>query len=95
MVTGAFSPAGALNDGQEAMADASDAQDAKIARFSEVESEAFVSTSRGWPNTVPGCRSALKSITLSSEAVVGRMVSSILWTKPVAARRKTRGILGE
>jgi hypothetical protein len=60
------------------MADASDAQDARIARFSEVESEGFASTSLGWPNTVPGCRSALKSMMLLSEAVVGRMVSSIL-----------------
>jgi hypothetical protein len=47
MVTGALSPAGGLNDGQEAMADASDAQDARIARFSEVESEGFASTSLG------------------------------------------------
>lgn len=78
MVTGAFSPTGALNDGQEAMADASDAQDARIARFSEVESEGCASTSLGCSNTVPGCRSALKSITLSLEAVVGRIVSSIL-----------------
>ncbi len=48
----------------------------------------------GCSNTVQGCSSVLKSMTLSSEAVVSRMVSSILWTKPDAARRTTRGILG-
>ena len=37
IVTGAFSPAGARNEGQEAIADASDAQDARMARFSETE----------------------------------------------------------
>ena len=63
--------------GQEAIADASDAQDARMARFSETESEVFASTSRGRSKTVPGCSSALKSKTLSSKAVVGRMVSSI------------------
>jgi hypothetical protein len=63
--------------GTEAIADASDAQDARMARFSETESEVFASTSRGRSKTVPGCSSALKSKTLSSKAVVGRMVSSI------------------
>ena len=60
------------------MADASDAHDARMARFSEVDSEGSASTSLGWSNTVPGCSSALKSMALSSEAVVGRMMSSIL-----------------
>jgi hypothetical protein len=60
------------------MADASEAQDARMARFSEIESEGSARTSLGWLNTVPGCKNALKSMTLSSEAVVGRMVSSIL-----------------
>ena len=36
-----------------------------------------ITTSLGWSKTVPGCSSALKSKTLSSVAVVGRMVSSI------------------
>lgn len=35
MVTGALSPAGALR-GQDAIADASDAHDASMARFSEI-----------------------------------------------------------
>ena len=33
MVTGAFSPSGARSEGQDAMADASEAQEAKMARF--------------------------------------------------------------
>jgi len=47
MVTGALGPAGARSAGQKAIADASDAQDARMARFSETESEVFASTSRG------------------------------------------------
>ena len=39
MVTGALRPAGARSDGQEAIAAASDAQDARMARFSEPERE--------------------------------------------------------
>ncbi|MGY4382630.1 hypothetical protein ACVWZ3_010333 [Bradyrhizobium sp. i1.3.6] len=77
MVTGALSPAGARKEGQEAIADASDAQDARMARFSETESERSASTSLGWSNAVPGCSSALKSMTLSSEAVV-----SAAWYPP-------------
>src|ERR1700749_3440499 len=34
MVTGAFSPSGALSDGQDAIAEASEAHDARMARFS-------------------------------------------------------------
>jgi hypothetical protein len=64
-----------------------------MARFSDIESEASARTSFGWSNTVPGCSSALKSKTLSSKAVVGRMVSSILLTIPDATRQETRGIL--
>jgi hypothetical protein len=47
MVTGALRPAGARNAGQEAIADASDAQDARMARFSDTESEGCVRTSFG------------------------------------------------
>src|SRR5438270_6309442 len=54
MVTGAFSPVGALNDGQEAIAEASEAQDARIALFSDRLSEALATTSLGCVNTVPG-----------------------------------------
>lgn len=71
MVTGALSPVGALSAGQEAIADASEAQDARIARFSDIDSEGCSSTSLGWSNIVPGCNSASMSKTLSSEAVVG------------------------
>jgi hypothetical protein len=39
MMTGALRPAGAHKAGQEAIAEASDAQDAKMARFSEMDSE--------------------------------------------------------
>jgi hypothetical protein len=53
MVTGAFRPAGARKAGQDAIADASDAQDARMARFSEIDSEGWVNTSAGWSKTVP------------------------------------------
>ena len=35
MVTGAFRPSGARSDGHEAIAEASDAHEARMARFSE------------------------------------------------------------
>ena len=41
MVTGVLRLAGARSEGQEAIADASDAQDARMARFSETDSEEF------------------------------------------------------
>jgi hypothetical protein len=68
MVTGALRPAGARSEGQEAIAEASDAQDARIARFSENDSEECARTSRGCSKTVPGCSSALMSKTLSLKA---------------------------
>ena len=34
MVTGAFNPSGALSDGQDAIAEASEAHEARMARFS-------------------------------------------------------------
>lgn len=77
MLTGALRPAGARSEGQDAIADVSDAQDAKMARFSETESVGSDSTSFGCWKTVPGCKSALMSKTLSLRAVVGRMVTSI------------------
>jgi hypothetical protein len=40
-------PAGALNAGQEAIAEASEAQDARIARFSDRESVGWLTTSLG------------------------------------------------
>src|ERR1051325_2521866 len=45
--TGCFSPAGERSDGQEAMADASDAQDARMARFSAVVRPVWDTTSFG------------------------------------------------
>ncbi len=45
MVIGAFSPSGARTAGQEVTADASDAHDARMARFREIDSE-------GWPHHV-------------------------------------------
>ena len=45
MVTGALRPAGARNAGQEAIAEASDAHEARMARFSATDSEACVRTS--------------------------------------------------
>jgi hypothetical protein len=47
MVTGAFNPAGARRAGHEATADASDAQEAKMARFSAKVSPGWLTTSRG------------------------------------------------
>jgi hypothetical protein len=54
MLTGVLSPYGARKAGQDAMADASDAHEARIARFSEKLSAGSATTSRGWLNTVPG-----------------------------------------
>ena len=54
MLTGALSPSGARKAGQDAMADASDAHDARMARFSARLSAGWETTSRGWLNTVPG-----------------------------------------
>jgi hypothetical protein len=47
MVTGALRPTGARSEGQEAIADASNAQDARMARFFETDSEGCVRTSLG------------------------------------------------
>jgi hypothetical protein len=93
MVTGALRPFGARSAGQDAIADASDAHEAKMARFSETDSERCVRTSLGWSKIVPGCSSAVMSKTLFSKAVVGRMVSSIPKTNSDAARLTTRGQL--
>jgi hypothetical protein len=54
MLTGAISPSGARKAGLDALADASDAHEARIARFSERLSAGSATTSRGWLNTVPG-----------------------------------------
>src|SRR4051794_4918250 len=78
MLTGAFSPSGARNAGHEAIAEASEAQEARIARFSASVGSGCETTSLGCSKTVPGCSSAWKSKTLSWVAVVGRMFSSIL-----------------
>jgi hypothetical protein len=64
MLTGAFSPSGARSAGHEAIADASEAQDARIARFSTNVRHGCATTSLGCSKTVPGCRSAWKSKTL-------------------------------
>jgi impB/mucB/samB family C-terminal domain len=76
MLTGAFSPWGA-RAGHEAIAEASEAEEARIARFSASVSDACVTTSLGCSKTVPGCRRAWNAKTMSSVAIVGRMVSSI------------------
>jgi len=51
MVTGAFSPSGARSEGQDAIAEASDAQEARIARFSERLRSGWATTSRGCSGT--------------------------------------------
>ena len=58
MLTGALSPSGARNAGQEAIAEASEAQDARMARFSGSVRDGCVTTSFGCSKTVPGWRSA-------------------------------------
>jgi len=70
--------AGDGNAGHEAIAEASEAQEARIARFSASVRSGCDTTSLGCSKTVPGCSSAWKSNTLSWVAVVGRMFSSIL-----------------
>jgi hypothetical protein len=77
ILTGAFNPCGARNAGHEAIAEASEAQEARIARFSASVRSGCDTTSLGCSKTVPGCSSAWKSKTLSWVAVVGRMFSSI------------------
>ena len=51
--TGAFSPAGERKEG-EAIAEASDAHEARMARFSAMLSRGSRTRSRGCSNTVPG-----------------------------------------
>lgn len=52
--TGFFRPAGERMDGQDAIAEASDAQDARMARFSAVVRPVWHTTSFGCSKTVPG-----------------------------------------
>lgn len=47
MVTGAFSPSGARSEGHDAIAEASDAHEARMARFSERLRVGSETTSRG------------------------------------------------
>ena len=47
MVTGALRPVGALSAGHEAIADASDAHDARMARFSAIDRCGCATTSLG------------------------------------------------
>jgi hypothetical protein len=47
--------------GHEVIAEASEAQEARIARFSANVRDGCVTTSLGCSKTVPGCRSALKT----------------------------------
>lgn len=54
MKTGSFSPSGARSDEHDAIADASEAQDARMARFSARLKRASDTTSRGCSNAVPG-----------------------------------------
>jgi hypothetical protein len=51
---GAFSPSGARSDGQDAIADASEAHEANIARFWPRLRPEWKTTSRGRSNLVPG-----------------------------------------
>src|SRR4029079_10919528 len=91
MLTGVFSPSGARSAGQEAIAEASEAQEARIARFSPSVRSGCETTSLGCSKTVPGCSSAWKSKTLSGVTVVGRMFSSILRRVWAAARHNEAG----
>jgi hypothetical protein len=77
MVTGFRRPGGERSAGHEAIADASDAHDAKMARFSDSVRLEFATIFLGWSNAVPGCSRASKLNTVSSFAVVRRMFSSI------------------
>ena len=54
MVTGAFRPSGARSDGQDAIAEASEAHEARMARFSASVRPEWETTSRGCSNLVPG-----------------------------------------
>ena len=47
MVIGALTPAGALSEGAEATAEASEAQDARMARFSATDNDRLATTSFG------------------------------------------------
>src|ERR1043165_7148939 len=87
MLTGAFRPAGARSAGQDAIADASEAQEARIARFSANVRSGCATTSLGCSKTVAGCNSAWKSNILSLTAVVGRMV--ILRSRRVGRQPET------
>lgn len=53
MVTGALSPAEALRDGHDAIAVASDAHEARMARFSEKLRPGCETRSRGGSNATP------------------------------------------
>jgi hypothetical protein len=65
ILTGAISPSGARKAGQDAMADASDAHESRIARFFERLSAGSATTSRGWLNTAP-CPSLVVISTVSA-----------------------------
>jgi hypothetical protein len=57
MLTGALN-LGARNAGHEAIAEASNAQEARMVRFSAKVSDGCVTTSFGCSKTVRGCKSA-------------------------------------
>jgi hypothetical protein len=61
METVFFAPGMARKDGHDVTAAASDAQDARMARFSARDKVVSLSTSRGWSKTEPGCKIAFKS----------------------------------
>jgi len=54
MVTGAFKPSGARSDGQEAIAEASEADEARMARFAARVRPERETTSPRCSNLVPG-----------------------------------------
>jgi hypothetical protein len=87
MLTGAFSPSGARSAGQEAIAEASDAHDSRIARFSASERDGCVTTSLGCSKTQER---------LKIEDVVGRgrrpHVFLHLKTGEAAARHNRAGL---
>ena len=60
MLTGAFNPSGARSAGQEAMAEASDAQEARMARFSAIVRAGCVTTSLGVLEDGAGVQKCLK-----------------------------------
>ena len=65
MLTGAFSPSGARSSGHEAIAEASEAQEARIARFSASVRSGCETTSLGCSKTVLQQRLEVENVVVS------------------------------